>query len=213
MPSEKSAKLPSRGELPRPHISATRAVVVTPPFSVASCMMVVGTGMDVADACARAAPGIPLVHVRHVAAAVTRMLVRRPLVVVVEESVGASEVEQVIEGASDVGAEVVVVGEVHTELVSAVQSALRAAEQRRNPRGIAATTVHPSATPSMPHESGKLLDTVSRALDWQENQADANSRHVVLATIRRAVDDWMRGELTTDEAVAIVASAVPREAS
>jgi hypothetical protein len=93
--------------------------------------MFVGTAVEVADECARAVPGVPLLRVKNAAAAVARMLVTRPFVVVLDDTLKEVEVKRVVDCARDVGAQVVHASKAGAELGAAVQSALLTAEQKR----------------------------------------------------------------------------------
>jgi hypothetical protein len=94
--------------------------------------MFVGSEAEVADRCAQAVPGIPLLRVKYAAGAVARMLVTRPLVVVVDATLKKVDVERVVDGARDVGAEVVHASKAGEELAAYVRAALLRAEQRRS---------------------------------------------------------------------------------
>ncbi len=94
-------------------------------------MMFVGSDPAIEEACARAVPGVPLVRVRHAAGAVARMLVRRPLVIVIDAMNRPSEARTIAEGARSIGAEVVIAEKPGAELTAAIQRALLATEQRR----------------------------------------------------------------------------------
>jgi hypothetical protein len=96
--------------------------------------MLVGSDAELLDVCAQAVPGVPVLRVGHAAAAVERMLVMRPLVVVVAESVKKLEVERVVDCARDIRAEVVHASkDLASELVATVRSALLTAERNREP--------------------------------------------------------------------------------
>ena len=80
--------------------------MATPIFQPVPCLMVVGSDDGLANEAARALPGITHLRVAHVAAAVERMLVTRPLVVIVDESVAGADFERVAECARDIRAEI-----------------------------------------------------------------------------------------------------------
>jgi len=61
--------------------------MATPLFTTPPVVMFVGSSADLADEAARANPVVPVIRVGHAAAAVERMVVTRPLVVVLDESV------------------------------------------------------------------------------------------------------------------------------
>jgi hypothetical protein len=106
--------------------------MATPLFSPAPSLMVVGPDGDLLAACTEAVAGLQVLRVVHAAAAVERMLVTRPLVVVLDESLSKSDVEQVVECARDIRAEVVVATkERGPTLAQRLRSAALAAEQRR----------------------------------------------------------------------------------
>jgi hypothetical protein len=58
----------------------------------------------------------------------------------------------------------------------------------------------------MARDSAKLLEAVSRALDWEACQSDPSKRQAMLAVIRCTVDEWMRGQVTTEQAVTVISS-------
>jgi hypothetical protein len=68
--------------------------------------MFVGSDDEFALECALALPDLSHLRVGHSAAAVERMPVTRPLVIVVDESVSGSGLEQVLECARDIRAEI-----------------------------------------------------------------------------------------------------------
>jgi hypothetical protein len=93
--------------------------------------MFVGTETEIADECARIVPGVPVLRVKYAAGAVARMLVTRPLVVVIDGTLRQVDVRRVAEGARDIGAEVVEASKAGVELPAYVRSSLLRAEQRR----------------------------------------------------------------------------------
>ena len=109
-----------------------QSTLATPQSSFTACLMVVGSDLDVAAACTRAVPGVPLLRVRHAAGAVARMLVRRPLVVVIDGTIRQSDVARIVESARGIGAEVVLAPKADAELITAIQEALLTTEQRRS---------------------------------------------------------------------------------
>ncbi|HEY8089566.1 MAG TPA: hypothetical protein VIF09_17020 [Polyangiaceae bacterium] len=108
-------------------------VMATPVFTTVPCLMFVGSDADLADECGRAVPAMSLLRVGHAAGAVERMLVTRPLVVVVDESVPRAEIARLSEVARDIGAEVVQASNaLRADLAVAVRTAILAAERNRN---------------------------------------------------------------------------------
>lgn len=106
--------------------------MATPIFTPAACVMFVGSDPAIRDLCAKGLPGLHLLRVGHAAAAVERMLVTRPLAIVVDESLHMTDLERVVECARDIRAEVVHSSKrAGSELVTAVQSAVLAAERNR----------------------------------------------------------------------------------
>ena len=84
--------------------------------------MFVGSDPAIRDLCAKGLPGLHLL----------RMLVTRPLAIVVDESLHTTDLERVVECARDIRAEVVHSSKrAGSELVTAVQSAVLAAERNR----------------------------------------------------------------------------------
>jgi hypothetical protein len=79
---------------------------MTPLFQPVPSIMLVGLDTELAAACEHAFPSLLVLRVGHGAAAVERMLVTRPLVVVVGENLARSEVALVTECARDIQAEV-----------------------------------------------------------------------------------------------------------
>lgn len=104
----------------------------TPIFQPVPSLMFVGEEDDLADECARAMPQLNLLRVRHAAGAVERMVVTRPLVVVVDETVSQVNVAPVIECAKDVRAEVIrASAALRATLAEEVRSAALLAESKR----------------------------------------------------------------------------------
>jgi hypothetical protein len=104
----------------------------TPIFRPAPCLMFVACDAGVSEACAAILPGLPQLRVTHAAAAVERMLVTRPLVIVVEESLAGSHLARVVECARDIRAEVVVLPAFPgPDAVAQVASAVQTAERNR----------------------------------------------------------------------------------
>ena len=110
---------------------------MTPLFYPAASIMLVGCEPDLAADCLRAFPELLVLNVAHAAAAVERMLVTRPLVVVVSEDLARSKEDRlVIECARDIRAEVVPLSVVpRTELHASVRSSLLLAERNREAPG------------------------------------------------------------------------------
>lgn len=104
----------------------------TPLFTTPPTVMFVGSDASVADLCGLAMPAVSLLRVGHAAGAVQRMLVTRPLVVIVDASVTDAQRQDISDCARDICA-----GFVHattlsrSELTSAITSAALEAEQRR----------------------------------------------------------------------------------
>ena len=118
----------------RTHATDDRTItlVLTPTFTTAPCLMFVGSRAEVAEACAQAAQGVPFLRVASAAAAVQRMLVTRPLVIVVDDTIRGREVERINDCASGVGSELVQASATGMAgLEAAVQSALVAAQNKR----------------------------------------------------------------------------------
>jgi len=110
--------------------------MATPIFTPASCVMFVGSDAVLRDVGAEALPGLQLLRVSHAAAAVERMLVTRPLAVVVDESLTKDDVGRVAECARDIRAEVVHATQaLASELVATVQAAVLVAERNREKPG------------------------------------------------------------------------------
>jgi len=106
--------------------------MATPIFQPVPCLMVVGSDDGLANEAARALPGITHLRVAHVAAAVERMLVTRPLVVIVDESVAGADFERVAECARDIRAEILRASiPLRANLEASLHSALVGAERAR----------------------------------------------------------------------------------
>jgi hypothetical protein len=80
--------------------------MATPIFQPVPSVMFVGSDDEFALECARALPDLSHLRVGHAAGAVERMPVTRPLVVIVDESVTGAGLEQVMECARDIRAEI-----------------------------------------------------------------------------------------------------------
>jgi hypothetical protein len=94
--------------------------------------MVVGSDDSLADEAARALPGITHLRVAHAAAAVERMPVTRPLVVIVDESVTGADFERVAECARDIRAEILRASmPLRANLEGSLRSAVLADERAR----------------------------------------------------------------------------------
>jgi hypothetical protein len=106
--------------------------MATPNFQPVPSVMFVGADDEFALECALALPDLSHLRVGHAAGAVERMLVTRPLVVVVDESVTGSGLEQVIDCARDIRAEILRVSSALREnLAAMLRSAVLAAEKSR----------------------------------------------------------------------------------
>jgi hypothetical protein len=94
--------------------------------------MFVGSDDGLASECEGASPALLLLRVAHAAAAVERMLVTRPLVVVVDESVSDTDLVSLIECAADIRAEVIRAPAARRDSIAAeVRSAIPIAEKNR----------------------------------------------------------------------------------
>jgi hypothetical protein len=106
----------------------------TPLFQPVPSLMFVGEDDTLADECASALPHLSVLRVKHGAAAVERMVVTRPLVVVVDETVREVDVGEVVACAHDVGAEVFrASATARSTALEGIRSAALRAEARRNP--------------------------------------------------------------------------------
>jgi hypothetical protein len=104
----------------------------TPIFQPVPSLMFVGEVGSLADECERQMPHLSVLRVKHAAAAVERMVVTRPLVVVVEDAVPEAELDEVIACAHDVTAEVVrAFPESVVAAVERIRDAALRAERRR----------------------------------------------------------------------------------
>ncbi len=104
----------------------------TPLFTTPPTILFVGADAEVADVCARAVPAVKLLRLGNAAAAVQRMLVTRPLTVVVDASVKPDDLQDIRECAGDIRAGVVVVlTGAGPSLASDITSAVLAAEKAR----------------------------------------------------------------------------------
>ncbi len=106
---------------------------MTPLFHPAPSLMLVGCDDAVAEECQRAFPQLLVLRVAHAAAAVERMLVTRPLVVLLGvELTQGREDGLVIDCAHDIRAEIVRVGSVQpAELEASIRESLLLAESNR----------------------------------------------------------------------------------
>jgi hypothetical protein len=106
---------------------------MTPIFQPVPSLMLVGLAAETADECARAFPGLLVLKVGHSAAAVERMTVTRPLVVVVGHEVPGPDADLVAQCAQDIQAQVLRESSVPpADLPATVQASLRVAEQNRD---------------------------------------------------------------------------------
>jgi hypothetical protein len=95
-------------------------------------MMVVGADDALADEVARALPGITHLRVAHAAGAVERMLVTRPLVVILDDSIAGADFERVAECARDIRAEILRASmPLRENLEASLRSAVLGAERAR----------------------------------------------------------------------------------
>jgi hypothetical protein len=105
---------------------------MTPLFQPVPSIMLVGLDAELAAECERVLPSVLVLRVGHGAAAVERMLVTRPLVVVLGEAVGRTDSALVSECAHDIQAEVLRgTAASRTELPGYVRMALLVAERNR----------------------------------------------------------------------------------
>jgi hypothetical protein len=106
---------------------------MTPMFHPAASLMLVACEDDLADECTRAFPELLVLRVAHASAAMERMLVTRPLVVLLGPEVTiASEHGFVVDCARDIRAEIVHVAAVPREdLPAVVRESLLLAESAR----------------------------------------------------------------------------------
>ena len=107
---------------------------MTPMFHPAASLMLVACEDDLAEECTRAFHELLVLRVAHASAAMERMLVTRPLVVLLgPEVTEASEHALVVDCARDIRAEVVRVADVRPEdLAVVVREALILAESTRD---------------------------------------------------------------------------------
>lgn len=107
---------------------------MTPMFHPAPSLMLVGCDPDLAEECQRAFPGLLVLRVAHASAAAERMLVTRPLVVLLgEEIIDKRDDKLVIECAGDIRAEILRIAAVPTDaFLEQVRAALLVAERRRD---------------------------------------------------------------------------------
>jgi hypothetical protein len=103
----------------------------TPIFTPPPTLMFVGSDPEVADFCARAVPAVTLLRVGHAVAAVQRMVVTRPLVVILDASVSDGEAAEILECARDIRAGVVRAVAPDGELAAAIATAVLEAEKNR----------------------------------------------------------------------------------
>jgi hypothetical protein len=108
---------------------------MTPMFHPAASLMLVGCEDDLARECARAFPELLLLRVAHASAAMERMLVTRPLVVLLGAEVTDARdggLATVIECARDIRAEIVRVANIpRRDLQASVRASLLLAESSR----------------------------------------------------------------------------------
>ncbi len=106
--------------------------MATPIFQPVPSLMVVGSDDRLADEVARAIPGMTHLRVIYAAGAIERMPVTRPLVVIVDESVGGADYERVAECARDICAEVLRASiPLRANLEASLRSAILGAERAR----------------------------------------------------------------------------------
>jgi hypothetical protein len=106
---------------------------MTPIFQPVPSLMLVGVDGDLADECSRAFPEFLVLRVGHAAAAVERMLVTRPLVVVLGDVAPAEDAELVVACARDICAEVLPASTLPAEgRVAFIRASALMAEQNRD---------------------------------------------------------------------------------
>jgi hypothetical protein len=106
--------------------------VSTPLFTTPPTVMFVGSDPDVADACARAMPAVALLRVGNALGAVQRMLITRPLVVIVDGAVPLDLAHDIADCARDIRAGFVrAAGLSRAQVTEAVTTAALDAERRR----------------------------------------------------------------------------------
>src|SRR5580693_5441369 len=106
---------------------------MTPIFQPVPSLMLVGIEAEVADECGRAFPSMLLLRVGHAAAAIERMLVTRPLVVLLGSALPRPDADAVAEIARDIRAEVIRAGDVASAtLVARLRASILLAEQNRD---------------------------------------------------------------------------------
>ncbi len=104
---------------------------MTPIFQPVPSLMLVGLEADLAEECTRAFPELLVLRVGHSAAAVERMLVTRPLVVVLGVAIEGTD-GAVLECARDIQAEILRESSVsRAELAATVRASLLEAERNR----------------------------------------------------------------------------------
>jgi hypothetical protein len=106
---------------------------MTPLFYPAASIMLVGCEVDLAADLARTFPELLVLNVAHASAAVERMLITRPLVVIVSVEITRSiEDKIVVECTRDIRAEVVRLSScAPEELHASIRAALLVAERNR----------------------------------------------------------------------------------
>ena len=104
----------------------------TPLFTTPPTIMFVGADADLADVCSNAMPAVSLLRLGHAAGAVQRMLVTRPLVVIIDGSVSEAQGQDIADCTRDINAGFVrAAGISRNELTEAITTAVLDAEQRR----------------------------------------------------------------------------------
>lgn len=105
---------------------------MTPIFQPVPSLMLVGLESGVADECVRAFPSLRVLRVSHSAAAIERMLVTRPLVVLLGPELPRGDAAAVAEIARDIRAEVLRAEELAPgTLVPQLRASVLLAEQNR----------------------------------------------------------------------------------
>jgi hypothetical protein len=68
-------------------------------------------------------------------------------------------------------------------------------------------SVPPSGIRARPNLPGDLIDAVASALEREALESDVDVRAELLARVRQVLDTWLRGALTTEEAIDVLAAA------
>jgi hypothetical protein len=105
--------------------------MATPIFQPVPSVMFVGTDASLGDALAQATY-LSVLRVKHAAAAIERMVVTRPLVVVADEGISPADAAALVQCANDISAEVPhASSELRAQLAEQIRTAALTAERRR----------------------------------------------------------------------------------